>query len=64
MNRVVIAEHDFALLRQLEGDGLQQELDWAEVVPAEKLPGDVVTMHAPVAKNPAEMAAGVANVYT
>ena len=48
MNRVVIAEHDFALLRQLEGDGLQQELDWAEVVPAEKLPGDVVTMHARV----------------
>ena len=48
MTRVIIPEHDFALLRQLEGDGLKHELDRAEVVPAEKLPGNVVTMHARV----------------
>jgi regulator of nucleoside diphosphate kinase len=48
MNRVIIPEHDFANLRQLEGDGLQHELDRADVVPGEKLPGNVVTMHARV----------------
>ena len=45
MNRLIIADHDFAILRQLESEGLQHELDRAEVVPGNQLPGNVVTMH-------------------
>jgi regulator of nucleoside diphosphate kinase len=48
MNRVIIPEHDFAALRQLDCDMLQDELDRAEIVPGYAIPIDVVTMHARV----------------
>jgi regulator of nucleoside diphosphate kinase len=48
MNRVIIPEHDFARLRQLPGNALQDELDRADIVAPKELPRGVVTMHARV----------------
>jgi regulator of nucleoside diphosphate kinase len=48
MNRIVIPATDVQALRGLQCAQLAEELDRADIVPPERVPEDVVTMHASV----------------
>ena len=48
MNRLIIPSLHFDVLRRLDCEQLQAELDRADVLPAADVPDDVVTMHARV----------------